>query len=310
MTYLLIYAWTTVTVLAQPLRGPSSQGTSDDICNPDGSDFSFLIKALSGFRSISTTGCPLHDWTSESTPNDAEVIDKIYELPLEPTLCDYPTAYVGVYEDLSQTIPVSNAIFQAIGVAYDGVAIFGNADSNSEDAYINEGSTFDECNGHPNAGGQYHYHSQVPDECLLNLPTPKAHSDLFAFMADGIPLFGPLGDDGIIPDDLDECNGHVDQSFPYYHYHITANYKYPYTVNCLRGIIDTSIWTNFGTVVDCQESDTQYNYSSLVDAWMNMNNFENTNSPTSTPASSASSIGFSLTVFISILSIISGLLLS
>jgi hypothetical protein len=34
------------------------------------------------------------------------------------------------------------------------------------------------------------------------------------------------GDNGALPQNLDECNGHVDQSYPYYHYHSTSTYPY------------------------------------------------------------------------------------
>jgi len=41
-------------------------------------------------------------------------------------------------------------------------------------------------------------------------------------MIDGIPLFGPYGDNGVIPKDLDECGGHVDSTYPWYHYHLPS----------------------------------------------------------------------------------------
>jgi len=41
-------------------------------------------------------------------------------------------------------------------------------------------------------------------------------------MIDGIPLFGPYGDNGVIPSDLDECGGHVDNTYPWYHYHLPS----------------------------------------------------------------------------------------
>ena len=61
--------------------------------------------------------------------------------------------------------------------------------------------------------------------------TPGQHSPLFGFMFDGIPICGALSDNG--PTDLDECGGHVDNTYNFYHYHVTDNYTYPYLVNCL-----------------------------------------------------------------------------
>jgi len=63
------------------------------------------------------------------------------------------------------------------------------------------------------------------------------HSPYFGIMADGIPIFGPYGDNGIAPTNLDECGGHVDNTYPFYHYHLPNGLIYPYTVTCLRGCI-------------------------------------------------------------------------
>jgi hypothetical protein len=38
------------------------------------------------------------------------------------------------------------------------------------------------------------------------------------------------GDEGITPVDLDECGGHTDSTYAYYHYHVTDGYTSPYTV--------------------------------------------------------------------------------
>lgn len=29
--------------------------------------------------------------------------------------------------------------------------------------------------------------------------------------------YGPLGDDGVVPTDLDVCGGHTDDTYPFYH---------------------------------------------------------------------------------------------
>jgi hypothetical protein len=235
-------------------------------------------------RTLTTTGCPHYDWTSQTTPEDALVIDRTYVVPLEPTLCTNVVTYVGVYTDLTLTTTNTASVLDAIGVAFNGVPIFGNADVDNQDAYVSEGYTFNQCNGHPSFDGQYHYHSQVPDECLFEMPIPNAHSDLFAFMADGIPLYGPLGDGGVVPLDLDECNGHVDTTNPFYHYHVADSYEYPYTVNCLKGVIDVTLWDSFETLDDCIESPVQYDYSSLIDVWKDID-LDLTEGPTSAPTS-------------------------
>ena len=61
------------------------------------------------------------------------------------------------------------------------------------------------------------------------------HSPFWGIMADGIPIAGNLGDNGVAPADLDDCNGHVDEAYPFYHYHATGTTN-PYTVRCLRWV--------------------------------------------------------------------------
>ena len=34
------------------------------------------------------------------------------------------------------------------------------------------------------------------------------------------------------PTDLDECGGHADATYKFYHYHVTDGYTNPYTVCC------------------------------------------------------------------------------
>ena len=62
-------------------------------------------------------------------------------------------------------------------------------------------------------------------------------SPLVGFMADSIPIYGPKGANGSLPEGLDQCNGHA-SDLPFYHYHFTSNY--PYAVDCLWGQLDGS----------------------------------------------------------------------
>jgi hypothetical protein len=94
-------------------------------------------------------------------------------------------------------------------------------------------------------------------------------------MLDGIPLYGPKGDGGVAPTDLDECGGHTDRTYPFYHYHVTDNFQPPYTIKCLVGCIfhnfQNEAVTRLGLVKTsstCQAASTQYNYSSLVINWV------------------------------------------
>ena len=127
-------------------------------------------------------------------------------------------------------------------------------------------NTFDQCGGFsspPYKGpfsvpitGYYHYTAmpgiRYPSNPLINYCTEinlwynetknetkngkNGHSPLVGFMADGIPIYGPFGENGIFPKDLDLCGGHFSDKYKFYHYHFQN--KYPYSVNCLRGCLD------------------------------------------------------------------------
>ena len=93
-------------------------------------------------------------------------------------------------------------------------------------------------------------------------PLPLCHinSPLVGFMADGIPIYGPLGVDGLLPEGLDMCNGHA-SDLPFYHYHFTSDY--PYSVDCLWGQLDGTWNSELYNLDSCEISDVQYNYSAL-----------------------------------------------
>jgi hypothetical protein len=148
-------------------------------------------------------------------------------------------------------------------VAINGVMIFGNSDANNLDAYLNEGVSFDTCGGHPQQQGVYHYHAETSAGCVYT-DVKGQHSPLFGWMFDGVPIYGVYGDNGAYPTNLDVCNGHIDTTYPFYHYHVTANMTYPYTVNCLKGCISNTVNTLLNSAATaCTPQATQYDYSSL-----------------------------------------------
>jgi hypothetical protein len=85
-----------------------------------------------------------------------------------------------------------------------------------------ERETFDQCNGHAAPRGVYHYHAQIPNECLGQAVDASAHAQLVGCMANGIPSYGPEGNNGVIPEDLDKCNGHTDIVLIIMHFTITT----------------------------------------------------------------------------------------
>eukprot|EP01080_Neovahlkampfia_damariscottae_P008812 gene8812-762_t len=210
--------------------------------------------------------CPGYDWTSQKTPNKAAAQCIQFEAPTTPIIS-----------------------------------------KSARDAFVYEGATFDKCAGHNSPGkgmsqenGIYHYHNEPGKNCVYTGVLGK-HSPLFAVMYDGVPLYGVFGDNGTYPTNLDECNGHVDITYPYYHYHLTANSKYPYTVNCLKGCLENTSPQING--VACDKAEIQYDYSSLkIQLNTHVKQFDcatATVTPTiSTISSDSMKISFSFSLFI------------
>jgi hypothetical protein len=122
-----------------------------------------------------------------------------------------------------------------IGVAINGVPFYNPYTAQGTDAAKNE--VFDECCGHPDPMGRYHYH--IYPKCIHTSFTdkPGEHSPLIGFAFDGYAIYGPLGENGKKPTDLDECNGHTDKTRGY-HYHVTD--KFPYIIGGYHGVVETS----------------------------------------------------------------------
>jgi hypothetical protein len=122
-----------------------------------------------------------------------------------------------------------------IGVAVSGAAIYNALDAAGRDAAAHE--VQDHCSGHPQAAGQYHYHSL--SACLSD--PAGAHSPLIGYALDGYGIYGQYGEGGrkLTNADLDVCHGHEHAvqwdgaSVVMYHYHATA--EYPYTLGCYHG---------------------------------------------------------------------------
>jgi hypothetical protein len=96
----------------------------------------------------------------------------------------------------------------------------------------------DECDGHPQISGFYHYHSL--SDCIEDTST-SGHSSLVGYAFDGYGIYGYYGEDGaeVTNEDLDQCHGHTHviewdgQMVEMYHYH--ATHEFPYVVGCFHG---------------------------------------------------------------------------
>ena len=116
-----------------------------------------------------------------------------------------------------------------VGYATNGAAIFNALDGESRDAVAHE--IQDDCGGHPERSGTYHYHSG--SSCLTGSGTK---TKVVGWMLDGYPL---VYEPGVTNADLDACHGRTStvkvfgRSKRTYHYNVTA--EYPYTIGCFRG---------------------------------------------------------------------------
>jgi len=192
-----------------------------------------------GYREIKSIGCPGYNWKQSNTVGTADQQSLDFKFPLTPTLSTSPI-YIGIYG--ANGASNSSPVMGPVGLTVTGVQIYSNSDANKRNAYIYEGSSFDTCGGHPDPNGNYHYHVQPTNSssCGPFVQPNGVHSPLFGFMADGIPIYGPYGDNGVAPTNLDYCGGHVDNTYGFYHYHLPANKASPYTINCLMGCVLTS----------------------------------------------------------------------
>ena len=83
-----------------------------------------------------------------------------------------------------------------VGVFSNGVAVYNSKDAMSynnggnwnQDAYINEGISFDACKGHPGPSGEYHHH--INPSCLYNQNNTTNHSPIIGYAFDGFPIYG------------------------------------------------------------------------------------------------------------------------
>lgn len=130
-----------------------------------------------------------------------------------------------------------------VGLALDGIPVFADAPSVLKTGQL---PALDECGGHVDPGGYYHWHATSTDidssfkhegvnaHCHLS----QSQSALFAFAFDGFPMYGSADQDGHLAQGLDECNGHFGPTKEFsdgvYHYHASLNF--PNLPKCLKGV--------------------------------------------------------------------------
>jgi hypothetical protein len=111
------------------------------------------------------------------------------------------------------------------GVMLTGVALFNAFDAGGRDAGAWE--VQDDCDGHPQNHGEYHYHTL--SRCIADVGV----GTIIGYALDGFPITGPTVSAGnvLTTADLDVCHGIVSDDIGY-HYVMTQDF--PYSVSCFR----------------------------------------------------------------------------
>ena len=152
----------------------------------------------------------------DRNPNSIKGQTFTFNLSADPTYSDTPTCEGG-----------------EVGVMLTGIALFSGLDAGGRDAGAWE--VQDNCDGHPQSDGIYHYHTL--SSCIKSVGV----NTVIGYALDGFPITGPqVGPDNILTtSDLDECHGITsqivldDKTVTMYHYVMTQDY--PYSVSCYRG---------------------------------------------------------------------------
>jgi hypothetical protein len=170
-----------------------------------------------GTFTVNASGTPNYA-SNQTTPNPIKDQKWVVVLPLTPACASSTTSVV--------------ASRGAIGFMVNGVPFYGPEDANGNDAVVNEGASFDSCQGHADMFCSYHYHEEPT--CVFGQGTSIAshdesdgHPPVIGYALDGFALYG-----SDTTATLDSCNGHVDATRGY-HYHATP--KSPYLIGCYMG---------------------------------------------------------------------------
>lgn len=169
---------------------------------------------------VESDGIPTHktaEYPNRDNPNKIEKQNYRFLIPRQPQIADKPTP----------------TPFGPIGVALNGIPFYNQYNREGQDAVKLE--VFDSCCGHPDPRGRYHYHKYPVCVKSPFKDEPGKHSPLIGYAFDGFGIYGPNGEGGKPPEDLDECNGHSDEERGY-HYHATAGF--PYLVGAYKGVVE------------------------------------------------------------------------
>lgn len=175
------------------------------------------IKTPTGIYPVKSTD---DAYNYDRNPNSIKTQTISFSLPKSPTLAKTPSC-LGMWP---------------IGITLNGVMIYNGLDAGGRDAVAHE--IQDDCDGHPEQQGQYHYHNM--SKCLKDSTWSKEQSALMGYALDGFGIYGPKWANGKILSnaDLDECHGMTSEVMwegkKVIMYHYVATAEYPYTIWCFK----------------------------------------------------------------------------
>lgn len=117
-----------------------------------------------------------------------------------------------------------------IGVAFNGVTYDPPAPT---EAILSAHTLapFDDCGGHINLHGGYHYHAHTG--CPKEVEQSDSHAPAIGYALDGFTMYASLNETGEEAQDLDQCRGEYDEVRGY-HYHVADAGSNSF-INCFKG---------------------------------------------------------------------------
>lgn len=134
---------------------------------------------------ISCTCIPGYDigpWPGNpNTPSNQNFVYKITRNPEQNlgALIQTPLGHIGVW---SNGVSMFNA---KDAMSYENEGIW------NQNAIVVEGSSFDDCLGHPAPNGEYHHH--LNPTCLYDDTDSLIHAPIIGYAFDGFPIYGAYG---------------------------------------------------------------------------------------------------------------------
>lgn len=187
---------------------------------------SYSMTDENGVRTIVTNGLPSH--VTGVFPIASN--DPAYAYDRNPNTVQSHTVTYALAD--SPTYGTPGCIGGKVGIMNSGIPLYSAFDAGGRDAGAWE--VQDECAGHPQVEGEYHYHTL--SSCIGDVSV----TNIIGYAFDGYPITGPkISSNNILTtSDLDECHGLTSfvsengKMVATYHYVMTQDF--PYSIGCFR----------------------------------------------------------------------------